>query len=94
MKIYTVADTSVEPPILRSSDILEVLIKGFQTRENVIELVISEKGDVQQVRMIEAPQRIPDVMLLSRAKELHFEPALRNGVPVRYRLRLSWKVTP
>jgi hypothetical protein len=49
---------------------------------------------VQQARMIDAPQRIPDVMLLSRAKELRFDPALRNGVPVRYRLRLTWKVTP
>jgi hypothetical protein len=94
MRIYSVSDTTVEPPRLRSPEILEVLIKGFQTRENVIELVISEKGEVQQARMVEAPQRIPDVMLLSRAKELHFDPAVRNGVPVRYRLRLSWKVTP
>jgi hypothetical protein len=94
MRIYSVSDTGVEPPRLRSSEILEVLIKGFPSRENVIELVISEKGEVQQARMVEAPQRIPDVMLLSRAKELHFDPAMRNGVPVRYRLRLSWKVTP
>ena len=94
MRIYSPSDSGVEPPILRSPEILEVLIKGFQTRENVIELVISEKGEVQQARMVEAPQRIPDVMLLSRAKELHFEPATRNGVPVRYRLRLTWKVTP
>ena len=94
MRIYSTSDAGVDPPILRSPEILEVLIKGFVTRENVIELVISEKGEVQQARMVEAPQRIPDVMLLSRAKELHFDPAMRNGVPVRYRLRLTWKVTP
>jgi hypothetical protein len=94
MRIYSPTDSGVEPPILRSPEILEVLIKGFPSRENVIELVISERGEVQQARMVEAPQRIPDVMLLSRAKELHFSPAVRNGVPVRYRLRLSWKVTP
>ena len=94
LRIYTASDTDVEPPILRSPEILEVLIKGFEIRENHIELVISEKGEVQQARMLDAPQRIPDVMLLSRAKELHFDPAVRNGVPVRYRLRLTWKVTP
>jgi hypothetical protein len=94
LRIYTASDPGVEPPILRSPEILEVLIKGFEIRENHIELVISEKGEVQQARMVEGPQRIPDVMLLSRAKELHFDPAVRNGVPVRYRLRLTWKVTP
>jgi hypothetical protein len=44
--------------------------------------------------MVDGPQRMPDIMLLSRAKELLFDPAVRNGVPVRYRLILSWNVTP
>ena len=94
LRIYTGSDSGVEPPVLRSPEILEVLLQGFETRENVIELVVSEKGEVQQARMVGAPQRFPDVMLLSRAKELHFDPAVRNGVPVRYRIRLTWRVTP
>jgi hypothetical protein len=49
---------------------------------------------VQQARMTKAPQRMPDIMLLSRAKELRFDPAMRDGVPVRYKLVLSWNVTP
>ena len=71
-----------------------MLIAGFEKRTNRVELVISERGDVQQARMIGPPQRMPDIMLLSRAKELLFDPAIRNGVPVRYRLILSWNVTP
>jgi hypothetical protein len=94
LRIYSTTDSGVEPPRLRSAEIPELLIAGFERRLNRIELVISESGEVQQARMIGPPQRMPDVMLLSRAKELHFDPATRNGVPVRYRLIISWNVTP
>jgi hypothetical protein len=94
LRIYSVSDTGIEPPRLRSAEILELLISGFEKRTNEIELVISEKGEVQHARMTKVPQRMPDIMLLSRTKELLFDPAMRNGVPVRYRLVLSWNVTP
>jgi hypothetical protein len=94
LQIYSPADGGVEPPRLRSAEIPEVLIKGFDQRTNKIELVISDRGEVQQAGMVDGPQRMPDIMLLSRAKELRFDPATRNGVPVRYRLVLSWNVTP
>jgi len=94
LKIYTSLDSGVEPPRLRSAEIPELLIAGFEKRTNRIELVISERGEVQQAKMIGPPQRMPDIMLISRAKELLFDPAIRNGVPVRYRLILSWNVTP
>jgi len=94
LRIYSSNDGGVEPPRLRSAEIPELLIAGFEKRTNRVELVISEKGEVQQARMIGPPQRMPDIMLLSRAKELLFDPATRNGVPVRYRLILSWNVTP
>jgi len=94
LKIYSSSDGGVQPPRLRSAEIPELLIAGFEKRQNQVELIISEKGQVQQAHMIGPPQRMPDVMLLSRAKELLFEPAIRDGVPVRYKLILSWNVTP
>jgi hypothetical protein len=94
LRIYSASDNGIEPPRLRSAELLELLITGFEKRKNEVELVISERGDVQQARMIGPPQRMPDIMLLSRAKELRFDPAVRNGVPVRYRLVISWNVTP
>ena len=93
-RIYTAADAGVEPPTLRSAEIPEWLIQGFVVRQNSVEILIDERGDVQRVKMIGAPQRMPDVMLLSRAKEWVFTPATKDGVPVRYRLLLSWNVTP
>ena len=94
LRIYSSSDAGVEPPRLRSAEIPELLIQGFEKRTNNVELVISERGEVQQARMIGPPQRMPDIMLLSRVKELLFDPALRNGAPVRYRMILSWNVTP
>jgi hypothetical protein len=94
LKIYSAADPGVQPPQLRSAGIPESLLRGFERRTNAVELVVSERGDVQQVRMINEPQRMPDIMVLSRIKELLFEPAIRNGVAVRYRLTLKWDVTP
>jgi hypothetical protein len=92
--VYTAADSDVEPPVLQSAEIPEWLITGFDVRKNSVELLITETGEVLRAKMLGAPQRLPDVMLLSRVKEWAFAPATRAGVPVRYRLVLSWNVTP
>jgi hypothetical protein len=93
-RVYTAADSDVEPPVLQSPEIPEWLITGFDVRKNSVELLIAETGEVLKAKMLAAPQRLPDVMLLSRVKEWAFTPATRGGVPVRYRMVLSWSVTP
>jgi hypothetical protein len=94
INIYSAANADVEPPRLLSAEILGQLLSGFPKRTNEVEIVVGERGDVQTVQMIGPPQRFPDVMSLSRVKELRYAPAVRNGRPVRYRLRLTWNVTP
>lgn len=93
-RIYTAIDSGVEPPVLLSAEIPEWLIQGFAVRQNSVEILIDERGEVQRVKMLGAPKRMPDVMLLSRAKEWSFRPATKDGIAVRYRLILSWNVTP
>jgi hypothetical protein len=94
MKIYSAADSEIDPPKLRSTELPEFLIAGFPSRANSVEVIIDKSGDVERVRMLAPPQRIPDIMLLSRVKEWVFEPATKDGAAVRYRLILSWNVTP
>jgi hypothetical protein len=94
LRVYTEADGGVQPPRLRSAGIPDFLLRGFERRTNVVELIVSERGEVQQARMLNEPQRMPDIMVLSRVKELLFEPAVRNGVAVRYKMILKWDVTP
>ena len=94
LTIYSGNDPGVEAPTLRSAEIPEFVISGFPTRTNWVEVVISSKGDVETVKMVGPPQRLPDIMLLSRVKEWAFAPATKDGRAVRYRLTLSWNVTP
>jgi outer membrane biosynthesis protein TonB len=61
---------------------------------NTIELIVSETGFVERVRLLSTPKRMADMMLLSGAKNWEFEPALKDGQSVRYRLELSWAATP
>ena len=57
---------------------------------NALELLITETGVVQRVKMLSPPARMPDIMLLSAAKNWKFQPALKDGRPVSYRLTFNW----
>jgi hypothetical protein len=94
MRIYSSADSGIEPPRLRSAEILEGLIAGFPTKTNAVEVFVDRAGKVERVRMQGALQRIPDIVILSRVKEWVFDPATKDGAAVRYRMILTWDVTP
>ena len=89
--IYSIAASDVQPPVLldpqRPPD--SVRVSG-QTVANALELLITETGVVQRVRMLSPPARMPDMMLLSAAKNWKFQPALKDGRPVSYRLTFNW----
>jgi hypothetical protein len=55
----------------------------------LIELVISPLGTVESVKLIGVPRNVHDSMLLSAAKAWVFRPAVKDGVPVRYRKTVS-----
>jgi hypothetical protein len=92
--IYSEADRDVRPPAVLSSELPGPTYSEWITRTNVMELIVSETGAVERARLLEAPQRMPDMMLLSRAKLWKFGPAMKDGHPVRYRLVLKWEVNP
>jgi hypothetical protein len=95
--IYSPADVDVQPPVMmypslpppvffaRASDVIV---------ENRMELVIAPDGTVERVRLVNGPTRMPDMMLLSGAKLWRFTPAVKDGVPVRYRTTVSWSGFP
>jgi outer membrane biosynthesis protein TonB len=59
-----------------------------------MEIVVSATGEVERVRLVNGPTRMPDMMLLSAAKSWRFRPALKDGEPVRYRTTASWTGFP
>jgi hypothetical protein len=50
-----------------------------------IELIVSSDGTVESVKLLKAPRNVHDSMFLSAAKAWQFQPALKDGFPVRYR---------
>jgi hypothetical protein len=92
--IYSVADLDVTPPAFMHPQLPAQFLSGLRPDMNTIELIVSEGGIVERVRLVSTPRRMPDMMLLSGAKNWTFEPALKDGQSVRYRLELSWAATP
>jgi hypothetical protein len=94
LTIYSDEDRSVQPPTMLSPELPRPTFEGWATESNAIELIIAENGTVERVRFLTPLQRMPDMMILSRAKVWKFEPAEKDGRPVRYRLVLKWDVNP
>ena len=90
--IYGKDDTDVQPP----KALFPRLLKGLNpSSPNVridaltIAMVVSEDGTVESVHGLVAPQNISEGLLLTQAlsavKSWRFQPAVRDGEPVKYR---------
>ena len=55
---------------------------------------LARHGLVEQVRLVSTPVRLADMTLLSAAKTWRFHPAQKDGRAVKYRLPMSWAVSP
>lgn len=86
--IYTVADVDVSRPTLHPSQV-PWQWPGAASRTEMLEVVISQRGEVERIKLLSPPRRMIDVMALSAAKNWTFDPALKDGAPVRYRLVLT-----
>jgi len=92
--VYSAQDRDVRPPQQIDIDLPRPTVVSWATIKNSMELIVAEDGSVQRVKWLGPSQRMPDMMLLSRAKVWKFAPALKEGHPVRYRLILTWEVNP
>jgi len=56
----------------------------------LFEFVVSMRGTVERIRLIRSPadRQYRDIMLMPAAKAWIFQPASRDGFPVRYRLQI------
>ena len=50
----------------------------------LVEVIVSEVGEVEQVKLISVPQNVHESMLLSAIKAWRFTPAEKDGMAVRY----------
>ena len=54
----------------------------------VLDLIISETGEVEHVKLISIANRFQERMIVAAAKAWRFRPALKDGQPVKYRIRV------
>lgn len=94
--IYSGTDADVQPPVMQQPALPPPVFvgNGADSLVNRMELLIAADGSVERVRLLNAPTRMPDMMLLSGAKLWKFTPALKDGVPVRYRTTVTWTGFP
>jgi hypothetical protein len=88
--IYSPRSEGVASPIALRPQLPRELPPDVNRSElSLIELIISPLGTVESVRLIGVPRNVHDSMLLSAAKAWVFRPAVKDGVPVRYRKTVS-----
>lgn len=86
---YTSLD-DVQPATLVRPQLPSRLIDGTPAPEaSVLDMIVDEVGRVEFVRLEGARSAVNEKMLVSAAKAWVFEPALREGRPVRYRMRVQ-----
>jgi hypothetical protein len=92
--IYSVNTPSVVPPIGIRPKLARQLPPDFDpARLGRIELIISADGSVESAKLLGPPRTVNDGLFLSVAKAWTFQPALKGGVPVRYR-KTIWVASP
>jgi TonB family protein len=53
-----------------------------------MEVMVDERGEVQRVQLRSTDASLNDRMLVSAVKAWRFDPALKDGVPVKYTMRV------
>lgn len=84
--LYSDGAPGVVPPVAVRPQLPSDLPAGLTDAEiGRVELTIGIDGLVEVAKIVGTPPTIHESMLLSAAKAWRFQPATRNGVPVRFR---------
>ena len=86
LTIYSPGSEGVSPPVSVRPQLPRELPSNMNRNElGRIELVVLPDGTVDSVRLLGTPRSVQDSMLLSAVKAWQFQPAVKDGLPVRYR---------
>jgi len=86
LPVYSGESEEVSPPVGIGLQLPRELPSNVRAQDlSRIDLIVSPAGTVESVKLIGAPHNVHDSMFLSAAKAWKFQPALKDGRPVRYR---------
>lgn len=93
-RVYSAQDTDVVPPITVRQSVPAYPGRVLQSGAAVIEVVIDESGGVESAVMEAGLNPMYDRLALTAAKAWQYQPASRNGKPVKYRKRIQISLVP
>ncbi len=85
------ADSSLTPPVAISQAAPELprtvaeVMKRAPQRNLVLELIIDERGNVEDVTVVESVVPVYDTLIQRAAQQWKYRPATFDGVPVKFR---------
>ena len=84
--IYSADSFGVAPPIGVRPQLARALPPTIRIDDlTALELVIATDGTVETARLVGSPRNVMESMIISAAKAWEFEPAQKDGRPVKYR---------
>jgi TonB family protein len=88
-RVFTAGDPQVTPAILIRPHLPEQPPPDVPEEQiGTLEFVITESGSVEHVHLTSPANRYQERMLVAAAKTWQFQPATRDGRPVRFRIRI------
>ncbi len=88
LRVYSAGDPDVEPPVWRRPQLPSEPKVDSEPSDSFVEVLVNERGEVAQVRLHSTDMSLNDRMILAAVKAWQFRPAMKDGRPVRYRLRM------
>jgi hypothetical protein len=92
-RVYHEGEPGVVPARLERNPLPEESPQGASSEQTgVFELIVDEQGRVLRVRLLSRTNSFQERMLLSAAKAWRFEPAHKDGLPVKFltQVRITW----
>ena len=87
--VYTAKSPDVAAPELVYPQLpTKPFSDGTTSQPGELDLLVLEDGTVGEVKLVPESNRLQDRMMVSAAKAWRFRPAQKNGLPVRYRMRI------
>jgi protein TonB len=87
-RVYSATDPGVDPPVIRWPQLPTTATADSEAIGSFMEVLVDERGEVVQVRLRSSEPSLNDRMLVSAAKAWRFQPAVKDGHAVPYRMRI------
>jgi TonB family protein len=93
-RIFTVTDANIVPPSIIRQALPPFPRKPVSLIHGVVEVVIDEKGEVETATIRASMDPKYDSMAISASRNWRYQPATREGVPVKFRKLVQVKIQP